>query len=135
MQALLWLAVACGIAGALTGNRTAWPLLASVGLCKALEWLHVSFDPALWLVIDFAVIAVIVRRDMKPTDWIVLALFAPAWAAYFLPDPARYNLSLAAVSLQLLLTFPMAATWGRTRRINRTFDPWDHFNLRARHGA
>lgn len=139
MQALLWLAIACGIAGAFSGNRTAWPLLASVGLCKVMERYEVPYDWRLWVSIDLAVIALIFalawKRGLTRADWVVLALFAPAFVAYALPPDPRYFITMATVICQLMLTFPAANAWGRLKRIREHPDRWNEFDLRAAHAC
>lgn len=110
-------------------NRTAWALLASVALCLTLDWRGVEFDAAFWWLIDVLVIAVIYRRGMPRADWIILALFPVAWAAYFLPNPWRYEIALAVVIAQLLLTVPYAAFWGRLKRMPKLPDRWSDFDL------
>lgn len=88
-------------------NRTAWVLLASAGLCLALARAHVPFNPVIWMLIDLAVILLIVRPKMTYPDCVILALFAPAWVFYLLPDAARYGGSLVVVVVQFLLTAPL----------------------------
>jgi hypothetical protein len=105
-QIAFWLAVACGVISASTGNRTACALLASVGLCMAFTYLHVPFHFILWLLIDLAVIRVIIRPTMTAADCVILALFFPAWVSYLLPDAERFRISFIVVVAQLLLTFP-----------------------------
>jgi hypothetical protein len=108
MQIAFWLAVACGVVSASSGNRTAWALLASVGLCLGFEYLGVPFHFILWLLIDLAVILVIIRPEMTATDCIILALFMPAWVGYLLPEEPRFQLGFVVVVAQLALTFPAA---------------------------
>jgi hypothetical protein len=127
-----WLAVACGVISASTGNRTACALLASVGLCMAFSYLHVPFHFILWLLIDLAVILVIIRPTMTVADCIILALFIPAWVGYLLPEQPRFQLGFVVVVAQLLLTFPAST-------VHRAFlSIWhprgdDHFDKRIAH--
>jgi hypothetical protein len=116
IDGLFWLAVACGVASASTGNRTAWALLASVGLCIGLDAAQVPFSFPLWLLIDLAVVLVIIRPQMSAADCLVLALFIPAWVAYLLPDDQRFHLSSFVVIAQLLLTLPVATAWRALRK-------------------
>jgi hypothetical protein len=91
-------------------NRTAWALLASLALCLfVLEPLEVPFNPVLWVAIDCAVIAAIVRRpleDMSTRDIVIASMFAPAWVFYTMAPEVRYQGGLAVVVTQLLLCFP-----------------------------
>ena len=106
---VFWLAVACGVASAATGNRTAWALLASVGLCFAFDYARVPFNFVLWLLIDLGVVLVIIRPRMTKTDCVILALFIPAWCFYLLPPDTRFWGSFVVVVAQLALTFPVEA--------------------------
>lgn len=110
-EVLLWLAVACGVVSASTGNRTAWALLASLGLCVAFDHAGVPFSFPLWLLIDLAVILVIIRPNTSVADCFILALFIPAWVGYLLPDAQRFQIGFVVVVAQLLLTFPAAKLW------------------------
>jgi hypothetical protein len=105
-EVLFWLAVACGVVSASTGNRTAWALLASVALCLGLDSAGVPFNFVLWLLIDLVVILVIIRPTMTVADCVILALFIPAWVGYLLPDAQRFQIGFVVVVAQLLLTFP-----------------------------
>ena len=135
MQVALWLAIAVGMVSARLGNRTAWALLASVALCLTLDWAGAVFHLLFWMLIDFAVILFVVRPKMTVSDCLIVALFVPAWALYLLPDPVRHEGSRIIVIAQFLLTFPLRRFWRRAQNVDRTFDPWDHFDLRVRHGA
>jgi hypothetical protein len=106
IEAAFWLAVACAVAGTFAGNRTAWALLASVGMCLGLEHFAVPFNFFLWLLIDLAVILIIIRPEMTVADVVVLALFIPAWVSYLLPPEPRFGVSMAVVIAQLALVFP-----------------------------
>lgn len=106
LHVVFWLAVACGCLSASTGNRTAWALLASVGLCLAFDHFGVPFHFILWLLIDLAVILAIIRPAMTTADVVIVALFIPAWVAYLLPEGPRFELGFLVVVAQLLLTFP-----------------------------
>jgi hypothetical protein len=136
IDAAFWFAVLFGLVAALSGNRTAWPLLASAAFSYGLDMAGVSFDWIWWLLIDFAVIAAIIlplaARPSK-ADIAILALFLPAWGFYAAPDPWRFWGATSVVIAQLLLTFPAANAWRRIKQVNSDFNPWDHFNLRARH--
>jgi hypothetical protein len=106
MQTLLHLAILCGLAGVLAGDRTAVALVVNVGACLALQRAEVEFDVALWMTIDVLVAMAIVRPDMRPRDWFVVGLFGVAFVFYQLPDPWRYFGSVSVSITQLLLTFP-----------------------------
>jgi hypothetical protein len=109
LQVVFWLAVACGVISAATGNRTAWVLLASVGLCFAFGELRIPFNFIIWVLIDLAVILAIIRPTMTKADCIILALFVPAWCFYLLPPDPRFWGSFVVVVAQLVFTFPVEA--------------------------
>jgi hypothetical protein len=124
LAVVFWLAVACGCVSALTGNRTAWALLASVGLCFVFDYAGVPFSFPLWLLIDLAVILAIIHPRMSKADCIVVALFVPAWVGYLLPDQQRFQMCLWVVVTQLALTYRHDQTlgmldraWARVRRL------------------
>lgn len=126
---VFWLAVACGVVSAATGNRTAVVLLASVGLCLALDYLAVSFSFPLWLLIDLAVVLAIIRPAMTKTDCVIIALFIPAWCFYLLPPETRFWGSFVVVVTQLALTFPLRKVWRRVRSMPHEPDRWNEFDL------
>lgn len=109
LAVVFWLAVACAVVSAATRNRTAWALLASVGLCFALDYLGAPFNFVLWMLIDLAVVLVIIRPTMTKTDCVIIALFIPAWCFYLLPADTRFWGSFVVVVAQLVLTFPVEA--------------------------
>lgn len=115
VEAAFWLAVACAVTGVLAGNRTAVVLLASALLCVGLDQAEVAFNFLFWLLIDCVVILAIIRRGMSYADVAVIALFAPAWVFYLLPDPLRFYGSVVVVIAQLVLTFPAVRLWGLLR--------------------
>lgn len=106
-QIVFWLALACGVVSAATGNRTAWALLASVGLCFGFEYFAIPFNFVVWMLIDLAVVAAIIRPAMTAADCVILALFIPAWCFYLLPPDTRFVGSFVVVVAQLALTFPV----------------------------
>lgn len=122
LTVIFWLAVACGLAGALARNRTAYALLASIAVCLVMEHYAVPFNFVLWVLIDLVVVLVIIRPALSRTDVIVLALFIPAWVAYLLPEYPRFAISFSVVVAQLALTFPVEplrrklAGWAAPRR-------------------
>jgi hypothetical protein len=109
LAVVFWLAVACGCVSALTGNRTAWALLASVGLCFGFGYAEVPFNFVVWVLIDLAVALTIIRPTMTKADCVILALFIPAWCFYLLPPDTRFWGSFVVVVAQLVLTFPAEA--------------------------
>ena len=117
-DAVLYGSVACGLIAGLLGNRTAWPLLASVGTAILLEQMGVPFNPWLWMLIDFMVllaIMVMVLQDMlrfDDSDAIIVGLFPIAWIFYAFDDHPilRYG-TLAVVATQFLLTIPYRRIW------------------------
>lgn len=145
LSGVYWLAACCALIGGCFGNRIAWPLLASAGFCFVARWQEWPFDLTLWVTVDVLVLigvfTVLVNESLKP-DWhltwrevAVVLLFAPALAAYALPDDPAHVLSTLTGAAQLLLASPFRRAWGRTRQINERFDPWDHFNLKVAHEA
>lgn len=131
MQAAFWIAVACGAISALTGNRTAWALLASVAMCIGLDHFAVPFNFVLWILIDLVVILFIIRPTMTATDCVILALFVPAWVFYLLPPEPRFLGGFVVVVMQLLLTFPADVICGAVSRYRaeRPDDPFDKMVL------
>lgn len=105
-------------------NRAPWALLASLAVCLfVLEPFKVPFNPVIWIAIDLAVAAAIIRfpmSDMPTRDIVVLALFFPGLAFYTMEPEVRYQGGLAVVITQLLLTFPAVGVrdWLRAR-LNR----------------
>jgi hypothetical protein len=137
IDALYVAAVLCGIASAWCGNRTAYALLASAAVTSALIGLEAPFSLRLWLLIDVAVIVAIFRLkhwEIAPSDWLVIALFAPAWTFYFLPDVIADGTTLVA-SLQFLMVAPFARAWAAVRHRSRHAAKWDEFDLRDQAGA
>lgn len=134
LLAILYLAIACGIAGALARNRTPLPLLASVALCLLFEWREVPFFWPLWVTIDLAVAAAIWRLNrghIKPADWLVLSLFVPGFVGYAMDEAARFQVGFGVVVTQLLLTFPLAAVRAHLADRPREPDRWNEFDLMA----
>jgi hypothetical protein len=109
LAVVFWLAFACGVVSAITGNRTAWALLASVGLCFAFDYAQVPFNFVVWTLIDLAVVGAIIRPKMTAADCVIIALFVPAWCFYLLPADTRFWGSFVVVVAQLVLTFPVEA--------------------------
>jgi hypothetical protein len=109
IQAVFWLSVACAACGALTRNRTAWVLLASVAFCLGLDAAEVKFHFVFWMLIDTVVVLAIIHPKMTRTDCVILALFIPAWCFYLMPDEARFWGTFVVVVAQLTLTFPVEA--------------------------
>lgn len=140
LGAAYWLAVIGALAGAVMGNRTAWPLLAGAAVSFLLDYYGASFDLALWLLIDFLTMCGIVMLADYGDQWprltwrdkAVLSLFPLAWPFYVAADPLRCNGSTAVVIVQLAICFPIRRAWRRTRAVNRHFDPWEHLNMRVR---
>lgn len=62
------------------GNAFAW----------ALDSLGVPFDLWIWVGIDLAMLAFIVRKQMSIADTLITLLFLPSWVAYFLPQDALF---------------------------------------------
>lgn len=143
LDAILGVAVACGVAGALTGNRTAWALLASVAYCLAMDWLGVAFNPFLWLMVDLAVCLAILlpvipkfarffpKLRVSSADVAILALFGPAWIGYLMEPDVRYQIGFAVVVTQLLVTFPSCAAWRLLTRASSDMAGKDDFDLMA----
>lgn len=100
-EVTLWLAAGIGLAAALAGNRTAWPLLASFAVATALCW-NGEFVPALWIGIDLAVIMAILLLGNGWRDALILALFPVAWLFYFSSEWSGF-VAWAVVITQFLL--------------------------------
>jgi hypothetical protein len=122
IDALLILAVLCGCAGAMAGDRVAWPLLVSLGICVAMDVEGVEFDAELWMLIDVLVSLAIVNADMVKDpqahcrQWAIVALFPPAFVLYQMDASVRYIGCSAVVIAQLLLTFPLSSVRACCRR-------------------
>ena len=133
----LYVAVACALLGAWTGNRTAWVLLAYVGLTSALLALDVPFNVFAWATIDLATIAAIIGLAglrVPPREGVIIALFALAWALYPVPDAWAIYATDLIVSAQLALTLPARKLWERAKRTPlppREPDDFDLFKARA----
>lgn len=131
-EAGLWIAAGIGFVSLLMGQRTAIPLLASFGLSAFLCWKQVHFYPEVWVAIDIAVIlAIVAITELRRSEWLIIYLFAAAWIGYAFPPEIRFWTSWAVVIAQFLLTMPWIEAWNRTVHVNRHFDPWSHFDLRA----
>jgi hypothetical protein len=132
---LLAIAVLAAVAGACKHNLTSYALLGSFGLSTALCWAGIPFNTALWIFIDSVVIACVLSSHAKRRDWLILALFPPAWAIYFLqPEwaPAAIDVIVAA---QMLLTFPARRLgfplWLRARSTPFPRDPFRDIDRKA----
>lgn len=129
IDVIYWLAVLCGVVGALTGSRAALFLLASVALSYGLEASGAHFETGLWVAIDLCVMAgVLMYRQ-----WLIAALFLPMWAMYFLPPwEAYYGVSLL-MSAQFLFTLPWQRILARVQRsAPDRMEMDDFFNLEFR---
>ena len=129
-QALIILAAGLGVVGALSGNRAAYPLLASLALCQALPALGLEFDMLFWIAVDVAVIVAISCMSFQRRNLAVIALFLPAWGFYLADPGLRFWGTLWVVVLQMALTLPwlrikLVSDKGRTRR-----DKWNEFDLK-----
>ncbi len=129
--ALFALAVAVGILSALAGSRTALALLVGTGLQLLLAVVDVPFFAPLWMLIDLAVAAAIVRMGMTRSGALVIALFIPAWVFYFIDGDLGYDGSVTVCSAQMLLTVPLARIWRRAKATRLPPDPFDLFDLRV----
>lgn len=137
IDALLVIAVLCGLVGAWQRKRASIALLASTALTSVFVWLEVPFDWRMWGAIDLAVILAIVSERMTVADWVILLLFIPAWVAYGEPDAFAHDFTTALVSAQLILTFPakdmfrrLVVRWKANFRYR---DEWTNFE-RAQRG-
>ncbi len=135
-DAVLWIvALASGVSAMLTRRHTAWPLLASLGLCAVLQWAEVPFDPLRWFLIDvvamLAICAIGWATHLDRRDGAILALFPLAWIAYALGDPLTFWGGWAVVVTQFLITVPWGNVWGRAIR-TLPHNPWDIFDLKVR---
>lgn len=138
IDVLLAVAVLAAIAGTLTRNWTAGALLASFIVSMILCRIGAEFNLVLWVGIDLMVIAFVARRHMPRTDWLVIGLFVPVWALYIWWPQWGAQAIAVIVAVQMFLTFP--AEWVRYAkreigRFNRTWNPWEGMDLRARLGV
>lgn len=133
IEVVYWLAVLCGIVGALTGSRAAWALLSSVALSYALQATGASFEVGLWIAIDLCVAAWVLALRKGWSDWFIAGLFLPIWALYFAPDwMAYYGVSLL-MSAQFLFTLPWKRILARAQRsAPDRMEMDDFFNLKFR---
>lgn len=131
IDAALIVSALAALAGAAARNVTAAALLGSFVFSEALCKLGVPFNFVFWVVIDLVVIVFIVRPDMKRRDAAILALFLPIWGFYLL-QPEGWSEGVAwLVCVQMLACLPDPRPLGRRiAKFNRTFDPWNHFDLR-----
>lgn len=143
LDAAFWLAAVLALVGALTGNRVAWPLLASFAFCQIARWRDWAFDENLWATVDLAAligVGIILGwewigkgRKITASDTAIVLLFAPMLGSYGLDDPWRYLLSNGVNIAQLLLVFPAVHFWHclRSARRRTRNDPWKDFDLRV----
>lgn len=115
LDLMFWSAMLLSGVGALARSRASFALLASSLICTALYYSPVHFWWFVWFLIDFAAIALIIRRDINLPDKIILGLFLPAWVAYFLPDPIPYFATSIIVIAQMLIAFPARTVWRRVK--------------------
>lgn len=109
---VLYFAIVCGVVGAITGNRTSWALLASVGLCLLSDQYGWYRPPLVLALIDVVVMSFILSTpQLKISDIFVVVLFFPALAAYTQPAATRDPVLYVVVVLQLMLTFPLRQFW------------------------
>lgn len=134
LEAALWVAMACALCGALTGNRAAWVLVPSAALCLYLDCRGVPFNWVRWVTMDLVAMALIAGIVSKLTrmDWAILLLFPVGWVAYAMGDPIRYIGTMLVTIAQLLLTFPLARFRARLRQYRSPADRWDEFDLLVR---
>lgn len=91
--------------GAWRGQRTAWALIGGSAASAAISC-FVPFDPAIWMLIDIAVIAVISTGEFGFADLLIAVLFVPSGALYFSNSQWAIDITAAIVTLQLMLTVP-----------------------------
>lgn len=128
----LWAAAGFGLVALLMGNRTAAPLLASFIVSTALCAFG-AFNVALWLLIDAVVVGCIIAGPTTRVDRLVVALFPPAWFAYFfLDEPWLGFVTWAVVVGQFLLVFPWARVCRGLRGAAGDFVEKDDFDLCTR---
>lgn len=103
---LLLCCMAAG-AGVFTGNRAAVPLLCGVFFSLAVGQFEMPLHWWQLGLVDLAILACFVRRNMTLGNMIIACLFPVAWIGYFLPPPFYYNTPYAIVCAQLLLCIPL----------------------------
>jgi hypothetical protein len=116
-NALFIFALLCALAGAWRGNRTAWALVTGSAVAAGFVWADFPFNPAIWFLIDIAIIAAIsaTARAFSLRDTFVVLLFLPSWALYFTDELWAVRVTDIIVSAQLLLTGP----WEWVRQVAR----------------
>ena len=137
LEGALYTAFACAVLSAFSGNRAAWVLVGSVSYCLYLDVTGVPFNVIRWLILDvssMALIAALTLPKLTLANSLIFGLFFVGWAAYALPDPHRYTISVSVTIAQLLLTFPVANFRERLRSVRQAPDRWNEFDLRAAHG-
>lgn len=142
LDSLYWLAAVLGLAGALTGNRVAWPLLASFGFYQVACWQQWPFDRDVWAMVDCVVligIAIVLfneaRKDRLWTpsgsDLAVVFLFVPLMTSYALEQAAGHILSMVASIAQLLVVVRYGWLFRRWKANFRNRREWTDLDLRV----
>lgn len=129
---ILSLAVLAAMAGAIKGNRAAWPLLLGVAVGVVLRLVETPFSPFGWWIMDVLIILAIVAlwwlniaQGKPPVKWrelAIIAIFGPQWVLYVWQPPWQQPVVELLVSAQLAITFPivrfrawMKETWAKVR--------------------
>lgn len=102
---MLAFAAGYALAAGVFGNRTAWPLLASLAFCLIAPKYIRPLETWELFAVDLMVFAAIVRPNMTLADKLILALFFVAWPLYL--TPFYYWGGWGVVVVQLLLTVPL----------------------------
>lgn len=122
-MALLVVAVAAALFGAVRGNHAAWPLLVSVTVGVVLRLGHIPFNLLGWWLMDVLVILGIAflwwvtlapgKPVSKWRELTIIAMFGLIWPLY-LWQPSWWCPAVELiVAAQLLITSPTSAEWSR----------------------
>lgn len=117
IEAVFLFAIAAGGIAALTGSRAAIALLASTAFTAGMVAVGVPFILPLWMFVDVCVIAVVVHPHMRVREVVLVALFFPLWASYFVESEQGWRASALISATQFLLTFPLFRTAESGRRL------------------
>lgn len=115
-EVAFWVAFTCSAVGVLCRDRAALALCLASTVAVAIEHFGITFDTWSWVALDVATAWMIIRPGMGKRDILIVALFAPCWAAYLLNEPWRYMAATGIVVVQLMVTTPHYRTVIRRAR-------------------
>lgn len=117
IEAVFLIAIVAGGIAALAGNRAAIALLAGTAFTAGLVSVGMAFNLLVWMLVDLCVVVAIVHPRMRVREVIVVALFFPLWATYFVEGEQAWQASALISATQFLLTFPIFRTAESGRRL------------------